>query len=280
MNDHSAWLQAIGETILLMGTDGFYASLCNAFTRTLGINHPMVLYFPENARAQALYHRYIEKNDFYRQVESYINGPYVLDPFYQASVKGMQAGAYRLSEVAPDNFKKTEYFRRYYRAINFHDEVCFIQTLPDRGHLQFSLGHVDERGRFSKKSLRFLKSVSPVINALLLKHWNLTVPEQSNQSSLEFHQTLQKALQNFGSSILTAREQAVLQLVLHGHSSKSAADRLEIALTTVKLHRKHIYKKLDVGSQAELFYLFIDSLSSSSSVGDGDPLKSYMDVSQ
>jgi len=89
-------------------------------------------------------------------------------------------------------------------------------------------------------------------------------------------QTLKQTLQLFGSSVLTAREQAVLQLVLHGHSNKSAAEKLGITLATVKLHRKHIYKKLDIRSQAELFYLFIDSISSSPSPENEDPLKAYM----
>jgi len=278
MNDHSDWLQAIGETILLIGSDDFYASLCNVFIQTLGVNHPLLLYFPENTRAQALHYDYKEKNEYYRQVECYVNGPYVLDPFYQAGLNGAPAGAYRLNEVAPDNFKKTEYFRRYYRSINFRDEVCFIQSLPKGGHMQLSMGPADKNGRFTRQMVRFLKSVSAVTNALILKHWTLTSSEPSNGSSLELHQTLQQALQHFGSSILTEREQMVLQLVLHGHSNKSAAERLGITLATVKLHRKHIYKKLDISSQSELFYLFIDSLSSSSTPGDNDPLTTYMNL--
>ena len=49
MNDHSEWVQAIGEAISLVGCDDFYASLCGAFTRTPRISHPMLLYFPDVA---------------------------------------------------------------------------------------------------------------------------------------------------------------------------------------------------------------------------------------
>lgn len=280
MNDTAEWLQALSEAVLLIGSDDFFFSLCNTFTRTPEIDHPMVLYFPENAPPQALYSTYTGKVEYFRQVESYIHGVYILDPFYQASMKGMKAGAYRLNEVAPDNFKKTEYFRIYYRAINFDDELTYIQALPNGGHIHLSLGHASDRGRFSMQTVRFLKAVSPVTNALILKHWTLTSADQPSDSTLNIQQTLQQALQRFGSSILTQREQAVLQLVLHGHSSKSAAERLDITLATVKLHRKHIYQKLDISSQAQLFYLFIDSLSCSSPTGNSDPLKSYMDLSQ
>ena len=105
MNDHSEWVQSIGNAISLMGSSTFYESLCSAFTRTAGISHPMLLYFPDDASPQVLYHAYSEKDEYYRQVESYVNGPYVLDPFYQACMNGHRDGAYRLNEVAPDNFR-------------------------------------------------------------------------------------------------------------------------------------------------------------------------------
>ena len=278
MNDHSEWVQAIGEAISLVGCDDFYASLCGAFTRTPRISHPRLLYFPDGASPQVLYHAYSNKDDYDRQVGSYINGPYVLDPFYQACMNGHKDGAYRLNEVAPDNFRNTEYFRRYYRALKFRDEIAYIQTLPGEGHIQLSLGHVSEKGLFPIQTVRFLKNVGPIVNSLILAHWKRTSAEHSDMPKAELQQTLQEALQNFGSSLLTERERAVLQLILHGHSNKSTASKLDIALATVRQHRKNIYRKLDISSQAELFYLFIDSISGADRAADEDPLKAYMSV--
>jgi DNA-binding NarL/FixJ family response regulator len=68
----------------------------------------------------------------------------------------------------------------------------------------------------------------------------------------------------------------VLQLILHGHSSQSIAGKLDIALRTVKLHRQNLYQKLDISSQAELFYLFIDSLSCLGNGDNFDPLSAYL----
>ena len=84
------------------------------------------------------------------------------------------------------------------------------------------------------------------------------------------------ALDDFGSSLLTERETQVINLVLHGHSTKSVAERLGISVETVKLHRKHAYAKLEVSSQAELFYLFLDSLMSARDYQGGDTLVTYM----
>jgi DNA-binding NarL/FixJ family response regulator len=83
-------------------------------------------------------------------------------------------------------------------------------------------------------------------------------------------------LNAFGSSLLTERETQVINLVLHGHSTKTLAEKLSISMETVKLHRKHAYAKLEVSSQAELFYLFLDSVMSAGDYDSADPLVSYL----
>jgi len=274
--ENSNWSESIGEAILHVGSDKFYASLCHAFLSIPEVDRPMLLYFPRNARPQVLYTFTTEKAEYFQHIESYINGPYILDPFFQASVKGVKAGAYRLNEIAPDNFKKTEYYRQFYGTVNFYDEIAYIQVLPNNAFMHLSLVRSGKKNRFSSQTVRFLKAVSPIINAVILKHWQLTSAEHSSETSSDIHQSLHQVLQLFGSSILTAREQEVLQLVLHGHSNKSAAQKLDISLSTIKLHRKHIYQKLDISSQAELFYLFIESLSCSGFEKNVDPLQTYM----
>jgi len=51
---------------------------------------------------------------------------------------------------------------------------------------------------------------------------------------------------------LTPREQEVLEVLVEGLSEKQAAARLELSPETVHTHVKRIYKKLQVGSRAEL----------------------------
>ena len=65
----------------------------------------------------------------------------------------------------------------------------------------------------------------------------------------------------FGRHRLTQRESEVVAMVLRGHSSDAIAGALRIAPGTVKIHRKNIYAKLGIGSQAELFCMFLASLS-------------------
>lgn len=57
--------------------------------------------------------------------------------------------------------------------------------------------------------------------------------------------------------LLTPREREIVDLILDGCGSQQIADRLFISLGTVKNHRKNIYSKLAIGSQAELFNLLL-----------------------
>ncbi|WP_232059314.1 LuxR C-terminal-related transcriptional regulator [Kineobactrum salinum] len=72
----------------------------------------------------------------------------------------------------------------------------------------------------------------------------------------------------------------MINLVLHGHSTRTLAEKLSISVETVKLHRKHAYAKLEISSQAELFYLFLDSLMSAGNYAGGDTLISYLQPPQ
>jgi DNA-binding CsgD family transcriptional regulator len=49
----------------------------------------------------------------------------------------------------------------------------------------------------------------------------------------------------------------VAQLMLGGHSSKAIAQRLQISVETVRVHKKHLYSKLGINSQSELFSVFL-----------------------
>ncbi|CAI8893014.1 hypothetical protein EMIT0373P_30722 [Pseudomonas chlororaphis] len=58
---------------------------------------------------------------------------------------------------------------------------------------------------------------------------------------------------------LTARELEVGHLMLSGCSSKEIARKLQISAETVKVHKKHIYAKLGIKSQSELFLIFLQA---------------------
>ncbi len=54
---------------------------------------------------------------------------------------------------------------------------------------------------------------------------------------------------------LTPREQEVVRQLITGAPNKVIADRLQIAVKTVKVHRSHVMEKMGVRSVAELLQL-------------------------
>jgi len=47
----------------------------------------------------------------------------------------------------------------------------------------------------------------------------------------------------------------VATLIVQGHSSRAIGYKLGISSNTVKVHRRNLYKKLNISSQSELFGL-------------------------
>ncbi len=65
----------------------------------------------------------------------------------------------------------------------------------------------------------------------------------------EFHTALKTKYQN--DSSLTSREKEILEELSKGTSTKELADKFSITYETVRIHLKHIYKKLHVRSKVE-----------------------------
>jgi DNA-binding CsgD family transcriptional regulator len=226
-----------------------------------GLGMPVVQYFeePEGAGNSTL--------------DVYLKGAFLLDPYYLAAAEGRQFGVFRLRELAPEEFKDSDYYQNWYRNCGYHDECGYLIANGEEGFINIALGRLQGSDPFSDADLEILQAVRPTIDTLCRQHW---AGADSDASAINLRARLHAALNAFGSSLLTERETQVINLVLHGHSTKTLAEKLSISMETVKLHRKHAYAKLEVSSQAELFYLFLDSVMSAGNHDDGDPLVSYL----
>ena len=223
-------------------------------------NSSMAILYPSDGPPEITHHRLLANEKPSAQVDRYVDGAYLLDPFYRAARDEQKEGLFLLREVAPDAFEKTEYFRMYYREAQLSDEACYL--LRGEGDIiaSLSIGRASnlKNGRFSKQEITLLQSIRPVVEGIL-KKW-IHNRDQAEGSQESFGNRLDNALRNFGCSALTNRECEVLHMTMRGHSIKSMADKLDASVDTIKTHRKHIYAKLDVTSQSELFYLFISAL--------------------
>ena len=277
--NNPGWDRLIQNAIANLGDDSFFNTLCAEFQQVIHLSKGnMILAYLQNSRPSILAHGLAEK-ELKLHVEKYQAGLYLLDPFYQAALNGLPSGFYRLEGVAPDDFHETEFYLHYYRAGNIRDDLGYCFALGEVGregdHIHVSFSCIRDEA-LTEEQIEELREMEPIVKSLVLKHLRLTQNQVLNRSDSELHRQLIQVMNEFGSSILTNREREVLQLILHGHSSQSIADKLGIALRTVKLHRQNLYQKLDISSQAELFYLFIDSLSCLDGGEILDPLISYL----
>ncbi|MFJ2691108.1 helix-turn-helix transcriptional regulator [Pseudomonas sp. NPDC087336] len=209
-------------------------------------------------------------------VRQYLSGFYLLDPFYGACVEGVSSGCYDLAEVAPDHFELSEYYQSFYRHSHLQDELNYILQSAPGLSLAVSLAFTE---KLDAATTQQFKRMTPWVLTLLGKHFvGLDTRGARFENLLE--QRIHSALDNFGSSILTERECRIAQLILRGHSTRSLAERLGVSEDTIKSHRKNVYCKLDIGTQSELFSLFIDSLAEAQGVLSKDPLESYMSKSR
>ncbi|HBO6331180.1 TPA: helix-turn-helix transcriptional regulator [Pseudomonas aeruginosa] len=189
--------------------------------------------------------------------QDYLRDLYLLDPFYIASRENPCSGLFRLADVAPECFEQTDYYQRYFRLNVVADEIQINVQLSGERTLCLSLG---SRRRFTPEQLAVLGLVRPWVAGLMRQRLAFedevlnspAAPEPGWQGSLE------KVAEQMGTP-LTARELEVGRLMLSGCSSKEIARKLAISAETVKVHRKHMYGKLGIKSQSELFGLFLQA---------------------
>lgn len=209
-----------------------------------GKHRPLLIYddYPPHKRAHA--------------VERYLKKTYLLDPFCLAIERQVEAGVYRLRELAPDRFHSSEYYQHYYELLQLDDEVGVLADVGGDVVIMVSLGFRQNEALLTRKGLSALKHIAPVIQVLLAEFWYW----QSSLylSSMDENAPVDAAFESFGRGVLTPREREIVHLLLAGHSAKSAAQALGISDGTVKVHRKNLYQRLNVSSQSQLFRLFLD----------------------
>lgn len=209
-------------------------------------------------------------------LDLFVKGAFLLDPYYQAA-REQRFGVFRLRDLSPAGFRESEYYRSWYRNCGYQDECGYILATGEGGFVNIALGRTRPRAVFTRRELDIMQAIQPTVEALCRQHWS---GFDRSPVAADLRAQLHAALESFGSSLLTEREAQVINLVLHGHSTRTVAEKLSISVETVKLHRKHAYAKLEVNSQAELFYLFLDSLMSANDYAGGDTLVSYLGPSR
>lgn len=251
-----AWHRSVGQLIETLDQDRFWTRLVRLLNDYVACDSWVALLFSAG-RPQVCAECPSEDGNPDPLFQDYLNGLYLLDPFYVASRESRFTGLVRLADVAPECFEQTDYYQRYFRLNVVADEIQFNVALDAQRTLCLSLG--SER-RFSVEQVALLDLVRPWVTALMRQRmaFEPELLDAASRPAPHWQSALEARVEQMESP-LTGRELEVGRLMLSGCSSKEIARKLEISVETVKVHRKHMYSKLGIKSQSELFALFLQA---------------------
>ncbi|GAB2595262.1 helix-turn-helix transcriptional regulator [Nitrincola alkalisediminis] len=248
-------LYAISNLFAALGQDDFIDQVIDLLKISTSFDDHVVLTYHPDMKPLVLHSSFA--NQDLHVWDKYIQGAYLLSPFYEYAISGNE-GLVSLKEIAPDDFYDSAYYEDYFSPSHLVDEVC-ITIQSDQGYCHLiSLGRTSKLPKFNRRVFETLKPIAKIIIHAFKFHSRERdiIPADRVMS----HQSVKQKLRSFGEDKLTAREQEVLQLLIRGYSSKESAKKLEISYETDRVHRKNIYAKLGMSSQKELLAHLIDDV--------------------
>ena len=97
-----------------------------------------------------------------------MDSAYLLDPFYLQHREGRVGGVERLANIAPDRFRRSEYYRNYYRQTTLIDEIAIFARISPVITLTACLGKDRSSGtRFLPREFNALKRYEATLSALM-----------------------------------------------------------------------------------------------------------------
>lgn len=235
----TTYYPALAQMIAAIGEDGFASVAAGSLRKAMGFDLAAAVLHRRGAPARRLF------DDFgpaghERGIDNYVRFTHRMNPMLHPLPR---LGAVRAADFAihaggrPDR-----------HLIWTRDEEMGFRTAgwPERceeiglyfvawdGIVELSFYRARGRAAFTAGELETLGALSAPVAAAFDRHAVLARPLPANAS-------------------LSARECEVYDLMVTGCSSEAIALRLGISRHTVKDHRKQIFRKLQVGSLAELF---------------------------
>lgn len=289
--DSMAWHRVLGSLIEALDKPNFWNILLRYLGDVVPFDNWVVLLFAPNRKPRVFAESPTPDGSDDELFHDYLNGFFLLDPFYISCMDDPRTGLMRLDDVAPDRFEVEDYYQRYFKLNIVADEVQFNLPLnmnPADEEGQVLILSLGSKRRYALDEISVLHAISPWVLSLMRQRFALneageeghaldvavSAPGAGNVGSSsvfsgqpgadgEMADNSATELARGSSVHLTNRELEIVHLLLSGFSSKGIAQKLKISPETVKGHRKHIYTKLGVKSHAELFAIYLQLKNSS-----------------
>lgn len=253
------------DLVTLIGSDNFFELLSSLLGDSLPFKWIHIFHYSKDETPVGL-GNYPDQIPYKRGYENYVNFTYVNNPTYRAFQFGSNSGVFMIDDFIQDGYENvigaTDIDIRIegsepigYRTPGWPKnmmEFIILINIPNGTAIDLTF-LTDMEGACHKNEKELLEKIFPVLKSVLIKQFEIK-PNSYEHHFLPGHE---ERFRGFGSECLTKRERDVVHLILIGHSSNSIAAKLCVSLSTVKTHRRNIYYKLKISSQAELFSLFL-----------------------
>ncbi len=250
---YAATQSILPRVISAIGANDFAAVTAGALCEFLGFDLTAVFIHRSTGIPAAVFDNFSTAEGSVG-IDNYIRFTHRINPML---ARASRAGVYRARDFAAASGGARGAGASSYVELNACEELGFrtvgwprrqeeICLYLEAGAGLFELGFYRMRGRSAAPAnkIHALQALSAPIAAAFDRH-----------EALRAHDSRMAREAQGRTDILSPREREICDLLLLGCSSATIALRLGLSRYTVKDHRKHIFRKLRVGSLAELFVL-------------------------
>ncbi|MDN3522932.1 helix-turn-helix transcriptional regulator [Halomonas ramblicola] len=245
-------MPALAACVATLGEAGFDEQLLALLRRAVGIEQCMIFAYAGDDAVDCL----LAANERAPRVadrlaELYAGGLFRQDPNYQRLRRLVDAGGdIGEAELTP---MQAEAMPSAYRShlFAFPDLVDKVSlAIPgEAGAYYLNLYRGSQAGPFTRADLAGLNALAPLLANLIRRHYR----HHGGDARSADHQPSSEEAAVLAP--LSERERQLCLFLLRGHTLKSAAAELDIALSTAETYRKRAYAKLGVPSKARLVAL-------------------------
>jgi DNA-binding CsgD family transcriptional regulator len=249
----SDFWQSLANAIEATGTEQHIDRLIDTIGALVPHDLVTVTRYSATRKPEFVKHRRFSDQMVRRYLETY----YTFDPFYAYWRQERRLGILPLRKFAHHRLKRGRYIAEFLAQSEICDEIGVL--LEDAG--DWCLGIFLDRSErlFRDNEIALLQERFPVFAALHSRDtrsrradfMRIAAPAAAGESPEP-----EPAIPADLWPELSVRERELVQLILSGRPTATIAQRLDIAIGTVKNHRRRIYAKLDITSERKLFLQF------------------------
>ncbi len=260
----SGWNKALAEAFIMPDTKATLRKIGDGLCALFEADAWYIIFFRPNE--PPILFDYIDADT---RRDTYEDGPYLLDPFYQAYLRGDPDGVTHERDISPKNLAGlsaiTEYCCDHFGPMEEFGLAADIRPDKRAFYCISRKKTLGENSYFTRNDVTLLECIAPILRSQLGVLWDqVALNGRDTPYRIAKHSRITNFFTSFGRDRLTEREAEVGNLMIKGFNARDVASFLDISYGTARNHMKKIYLKLKVSSQNELCGLFIEQLLSSS----------------